>query len=122
MGGDESVLGLLEFLSISDLTGCAVLRLDPDTDIVEHIHRYLHFVYADGGRATRRLPAPELPRAETNMLSALCSRPRMEVDLRPGPFGDCLTIDTWGGRVLDLGWDLLSSASFRLVLRGFRFL
>lgn len=102
--------------AISDLAGTALVSLQRQ-DISSAIHSYLNRLYNELG-AVKPWQAPELPAAAHNMLAEFARRARVPVTLEEGPFGEMLTVSTWGGVMSDLQLNLLPEAKFKVVLRA----
>ncbi len=99
---------------ISDLAGCSLLNLH-DNSIESGIHNYLNLVYDT--LSNKKLAAPELPLVSKNALNEYVKKARIPVNVYQSDFGDAITIDTWGGIVFDIGYNLFPEAKFKIALR-----
>ncbi len=102
--------------AITDLSGCALLSIERES-IVDGIHAYIDTVYGTLSTALV-FPAPELPKPKQNMIGEIANRAPIPVSIYNGEFGDMIRVDTWGGITFDVGYNLLSDAKFKIVIRG----
>jgi hypothetical protein len=102
--------------TISDLSGCALLSLK-SASLSQGIHAYLDGVY-DKLAAMRLYPVLELPIKSRNMVKGLVAHARIPVNTYDGDFGETIRVDTWGGIVFEVGYNLLPEAKFKIAIRG----
>lgn len=101
--------------SISDLAGCALLRI-PKNPIDSGIHDYLDYLYASLA-AVAPFRATSLPTSSRNMIAELATRAQIPVRVHQSDFGDAFDVETWGGIIFDVWRNLLPEARFKIAIR-----
>lgn len=104
------------WLAMSDLAGFSLAQLN-NTDIPTAVNQYLTRLYEDSAHVPvwRLLPAPT---PQTNLLTQLPNVSRLSQFRAAGVFGGSLEIAEWDGLNIPLQLNLLSNASFEILVRS----
>jgi hypothetical protein len=103
--------------SISDLAGVVLADIS-QRPIKLYIDKYLDQLYIKLA-ANPILHITEMPSKEKNGLKKIIQTARIEVQTKKAEYGESIIIDTWGGIIFDVSYNLIQDAKFKIVLRSF---
>lgn len=105
------------WVSISDLAGAALHRLDHGP-LQTVVHSYLNRLYNELS-SMAPWPLSQIPAVDDNLLGRLPDVRNAEgVFHEGGDWGPFLRVSSWNGIDLELGFNLLATARFKLILRA----